>query len=185
MIIRESLCAGYIPISIDYPVVNCYITMENHNFSWVNPRFQWAIFKFANCYIHPPFLLVTSPMSIGLETEKSQRGSSQLATLAAAIRKLLAHWAMYENSLYWTHFFRGSNSASWSIIFTVATLRQDILRQEPYFCCLVVGIPTPLKNMSQPVGMIIPNMMGKSKKMFETTKRVSNQFVWSLTGWWF
>jgi len=24
-----------------YPLVNCYITMENHHFSWVNQRFLW------------------------------------------------------------------------------------------------------------------------------------------------
>ena len=25
----------------DYPLVNCHITMENHHFSWENPRTNW------------------------------------------------------------------------------------------------------------------------------------------------
>ena len=32
--------------------------------------------------------------------------------------------------------------------------------------------PTPLKNMSPSVGMIIPNMMGKIKFMFQTTNQM-------------
>ena len=31
-----------------YPPVNCYITMENHHFSWENPLFLWP-FSIANC----------------------------------------------------------------------------------------------------------------------------------------
>ena len=40
---------------------------------------------------------------------------------------------------------------------------------EPCLKYLVGGIPTPLKNMSSSVKIIIPNMMGK--KMFQTTNR--------------
>ena len=31
-----------------YPLVNVYITMENHHFQWVNPLFQWQ-FSIAFC----------------------------------------------------------------------------------------------------------------------------------------
>ena len=41
-----------------------------------------------------------------------------------------------------------------------------------YIYILVGGIPTPLKNMSSSVGMIIPNIW---KKMFQTT----NQYIFS------
>ena len=32
---------GYLNTYDNYPLVNCYITMENHHFSWVNPLFLW------------------------------------------------------------------------------------------------------------------------------------------------
>ena len=34
----------YIEIST-YPLVNVYITMENHHFEWVNQRTKWAMFN--------------------------------------------------------------------------------------------------------------------------------------------
>ena len=34
-----------------YPLVNVYITMENHHFQWVHPLFLWAIF---NSYVKLP-----------------------------------------------------------------------------------------------------------------------------------
>ena len=37
---------------------------------------------------------------------------------------------------------------------------------------LVGGIPTPLKNMSSSVGMIIPNIWKNKKKMFQTTNQI-------------
>jgi hypothetical protein len=45
---------------------------------------------------------------------------------------------------------------------------------------LVGGIPTPLKNMSSSVGMIIPNLW-KNKKMFQTTNQTFQRIV-SLGG---
>ena len=41
-----------------------------------------------------------------------------------------------------------------------------------YSAILVGGIPTPLKNMSSSVGMIIPYMKWKIKAMFQTTNRI-------------
>ena len=40
-----------------------------------------------------------------------------------------------------------------------------------YSAILVGGIPTPLKNMSSSVGMIIPYMKWKIKAMFQTTNQ--------------
>ena len=36
------------PNSVNYPLVNVYITMENHHFQWDNPLFLWS-FSIANC----------------------------------------------------------------------------------------------------------------------------------------
>ena len=47
-----------------YHVVNVYITMENHHFQWVNPRFLWFLWPFsiANCQSLPPRVTENLPL---------------------------------------------------------------------------------------------------------------------------
>ena len=42
---------------------------------------------------------------------------------------------------------------------------------------LVGGIPTPLKNMSSSVGMIIPNTFKVIKFMFQTTNQITSMHI--------